>query len=380
MPHAKKDVNVVGRDMNKIQAADSYSDTKAESSHSPKKAAWKKWLLFVLFLILIIPLIIGVWDAINYSHASQKIFGSSNLLSALGSSSLKSSDSNSVNLMIVGYSADDPGHGGANLTDSIMIVSLSTVAQSGYMLSIPRDLYVAIPGFGRAKINEALQDGEASNFNEAGFPAGGMGLLEKTVFQSLGISTNYYALLDYAAVRDTTDALSGITVDIKSSDPRGIYDPNFKSEEGGPLRLANGQQKIDGLTALRLTRARGAAGGSYGLAQSDFDRTKNQQALLTGIKKAVSWGLLLNPLKNEKLLNAAANNIRTDIQIGDALPLFKLFHRISDSNMKSVTLRDINGQNLLRNYTTPYGQSALVPIEGMDDYSGIRAAINNLSQ
>ncbi len=343
-----------------------------------KKRSWKMRVVLVFLLILIFPLIIAGWDAYNYSQASQKIFGTSNLLGALAPTALKQADNGRVNIMIVGYSADDPGHGGANLTDSIMMVSLSTNTQTGYMLSIPRDLYVAIPGYSKAKINEAYQDGEASSFNEASYAAGGIGLLEKTVSQSLGIQTNYYAILDYAAVRDITNSLDGISVNVQSSDARGIYDPNFKPAEGGPLRLPNGPQKIDGLTALRLTRARGATGG-YGLAQSDFDRTKNQQAVLAGIKNTIGWGILLNPIRNPPLLQAVSNNIRTDIQINEALPLFRLFHGIPESQIKSVTLRDINGQNLLRSYATPYGQSALIPVAGINDYSDIQTAIQKLN-
>src|SRR5690606_41148422 len=66
------------------------------------------------------------------------------------------------------------------------------------------------------------------------------------------VEIHNYAIFDYAAVRDIVDALGGITVDIKSPDERGIYDPNFQPQEGGPLQLPNGPQKIDGQTALRL--------------------------------------------------------------------------------------------------------------------------------
>ncbi|HUP26174.1 MAG TPA: LCP family protein [Candidatus Limnocylindrales bacterium] len=350
-----------------------------DTSSKPKRRAWKKALAFTILLILLVPLIIGIWDAYNYSRASQKLFGSGNLLSALTPTTLKGSDRGRVNILIVGFSADDPGHAGAKLTDSIMVVSLNPDSRTGYMLSIPRDLYVLIPAFGRAKINEAYQDGEAGNFSEVGYAPGGMGLLEKTISQSLGIQTDYYALVNYTAVRDITDALDGITVNIQSSDARGIYDPNFKANEGGPLRLSNGPQDINGLTALRLTRARGAAGGSYGLALSDFDRTKNQQAVLTGIKNKISWGILLNPIKNDPLLAAAGDNIRTDISISEVLPLFRLFHSVPESALKTVTLRDINGQNLLIGYTTPYGQSALIPAAGPYDYSDIRVAIQGLN-
>ena len=345
----------------------------------PKRSRWKRRLA-VLSLLLFVPvLVFGIWNYLNYSRASEKIFGSSNILGALLPTPLKGEGRGRVNVLVAGYSADDPEHAGATLTDSIMIISLSTEGKGGYMLSVPRDLYVSYPKGSRGKINEAYYRGETAKFRESGYPAGGMGLLAKTVTQNLSIPIDYYALVNYAAVRDTTDALGGITVTIESTDPRGIYDPNFQPQEGGPLRLPNGTQSIDGQTALRLTRARGAAGG-YGLAQSDFDRTRNQQAVVIGIKNAVTLKQLLDPRKNEPLLDAVADNVRTDIAVSEVLPLFRLFRNVPTEQLKPVSLRNFNGQNLLIGYTTPTGQAALVPAAGMNDYSDIRQAIKSLDQ
>src|SRR5665213_1561264 len=97
---------------------------------------------------------------------------------------------------------------------SIILLSMNTTSKTGYMLSIPRDLYVNIPGFGYAKINEAYQDG-------------GIGLLEQVVSSDFQVPIDYYALINYASVRDTVNALGGITVNIASQDPRGLYDPNI---------------------------------------------------------------------------------------------------------------------------------------------------------
>lgn len=345
-----------------------------------KKRSIKKIILIIITLLLIPVLIIGIWDATNLSRASKKMFDNGNLLAALMPTSLEGTERDRVNILVVGYSADDPGHAGANLTDSIMVVSLSTKNKTGYMLSIPRDLYVAIPDYGRAKINEAYQRGETNGFSESGYPAGGIGLLEKTISNSLEIPIDYYAIINYAAVRDTTDALGGITVNIQSTDPRGIYDPNFKPQEGGPLKLANGPQTVDGQTALRLSRARGSTAGAYGLAQSDFDRTKNQQQVLLGMKQALGPSVILDPRKNNDVLDAIASNVKTDIEINEVIPLYRLFNGVPEGQLQSVNLRDFNKQNLLASYTTPTGQSALIPAAGVNDYSDIQAAITQLNR
>lgn len=346
----------------------------------PKKRrfGWKK-ILLIVFLIILIPVVaIGAWDYKNYARASEKMFGSGYLPTALPPNSLKS-ENGRTNLLLAGFSADDPGHSGANLTDSIMILSLDKESRTGYMLSIPRDLYVNIPGFGYAKINEVYQDGERSKFNEKGYAKGGMGLLEKVVSENFGLELHYYVLINYGAVKDTVSALDGITVTIDSKDPRGIFDPGFLPKEGGRLKLKNGAQTIDAQTALNLTRARGLAYGSYGLSQSDFDRTRNQQAVIKGIKEKTTWQLLLDPRKNPPLLDAIASNIKTDIGLNNILPLYRLFDSIPDDQLKSTALRDTTRKiNLLSSYRTPSGQSALIPAEGVDDYSQIKAFVDRL--
>lgn len=337
---------------------------------------WKKRILLLL-LVLITPfIVIGVWDLRNFSQATSKLFGTGNAFGILAQKPPKSDDGR-TNILLIGYSADDPEHAGATLTDSIMVLSLSKDKEN-YMLSIPRDLYIQIPGEGRAKINEAYQDGERSSFSEPGYPDGGVGLLQKTITEKMGLEIHNYVIIDYAAVRDIVDALGGITVTIESSDERGIYDPNFQPHEGGPLELSNGPHTIDGQTALRLTRARGATYGSYGFPQSDFNRTQNQQKVLSAIKNELDWKLMLDPRKNSKIFSALGENLETDVALSEVIPLYRMFVKTPNDQMKSVVLNDINGKNLLRGYRTPYGQSALIPAAGINNYEDIQAALDSL--
>jgi LCP family protein required for cell wall assembly len=330
---------------------------------SKKHSVFKQSVLLLLVLMFSVVILLGVWDARNISAASAKLFGDGNIFSLLNSSPLKGADDNRVNVLLVGYSVDDPGHQGATLTDSIILLSMSTVDKNGYMLSIPRDLYVKIPGFGYGKINEAYQDG-------------GISLLENIIATDFQQTIDYYALINYSSVRDTVNALGGITVNIQSPDPRGLFDPNISPRDGGPLKLANGSQVLDGQTALNLTRARGDAYNSYGFPQSDFDRTQHQRQVLTAIKQKLNWKLILNPQKNGQILNAAANNVKTDVTASEARPLFGLFNSIPSSSLQSLGLRDLNGKNYLSGYTTAYGQSALIPTEGIGDYSAIQDALS----
>lgn len=346
-----------------------------EQEEKPKRKRLRKikWTFLLLALLFLVSCFLILFlDARNFAHASKKMFGTSNMLNLVKPTSLKSSDQGRVNVLVVGYSVDDPAHPGANLTDSIMLLSMSTTNHTGYMLSIPRDLYVKIPGFGYGKINEAYEDG-------------GMSLLEQIVSQDLQVPINYYALVDYSAVRDTVNALGGVSVNIQSPDSRGLFDPNISPVDGGPLRLSNGVQTINGQTALNLTRARGDPCGcgqySYGFPQSDFNRTQNQRMVFTAIKDRLSnlgWTYLLNPWKNKPILDAMASNVKTDLKLSEVRPLYHLFTGIPSNQLKSESLNNLDGQNLLR--STYYEGDTLSPAAGAYNFSQIDAAITQLNQ
>ena len=350
-----------------------YGEPPAVVVAEPKKGWGRRLLgLFLFFLILLFlaAIAIGVWDARNIAAAESKMFGTGNIFNLLSRSPLKGAGSGRVNILLVGYSIDDPGHSGADLTDSIILLSMSTTTRTGYLLSIPRDLYVKIPGFGYGKINEAYQDG-------------GMGLLEQIVANNFQVPIDYYALIDYAAVRDTVNALGGIDVTINSPDGR-LYDPNRDYSTHGPLvDLTNGTHHLNGEQALDLTRARGDPspyGVAIGFEQADFQRTADQRQVLTAIKNKLNWKVVLNPRQNSQILNAVASNVKTDIQATEIRSIFSLFNSIPSSQLQSISLRSLNGHNYLNGYTTPYGQSALVPSAGLDDYSQIDSALQPLNQ
>jgi LCP family protein required for cell wall assembly len=343
-----------------------HKSAAVSQSTVPKKRrfTWTRLFSSIIVGALLFVIFIAAWDARNISRASAKMFGSGNLMQVLSPDSLKGSDQGRVNVLIVGYSVDDPGHPGASLTDSIMLLSMSTTNHTGYMLSIPRDLYVKIPGYGAAKINEAYKDG-------------GISLLEQIIENNFQTHIDYSALLDYTAVRDSVNALGGVTVNIQSPDPRGLYDPNISPADSGPLKLPNGPQQIDGQTALNLTRARGDAYGSYGFPQSDFNRTEHQRQVFTAMKEKLNWKLILDPRKNGEVFDAFANNVKTDVTLSEVRPLYGLFNSIPASQLQSISLNNFNGKNLLA--STYYEGSTLSPAAGANDYSDIDAALNQLN-
>jgi LCP family protein required for cell wall assembly len=329
----------------------------------------------VIILAILVLLIVG-WVGGKFLYNAHKLFGG-NIFGILSSTTLRGEDTGRVNILLAGNSADDAGHAGGNLTDSIMVLSLDTKNHKAFMLSIPRDLWVHVPDDGHDKINEAYVVGEDQNFSADGYPAGGMGMLEKIVSQNLGIPIHYYALVNYNALKQAVDSVGGVDFTVKSEDPRGLYDPNIDWTTRGPLvKLTNGTHHLNGQQALDLARARGDAYNSYGFAGSDFTRTEHQRQLLIALKnKSTSAGTLANPAKLSSLSDAVGNNVKTDFKLDEVRRLYDLVKKVDNSGIKSLSLNQADGKSLLASYQSPRGQSALIPARGVDNFSDIQAFV-----
>lgn len=341
-----------------------------------RKITLKRTALSLVLLAIIFGGLLGG----KFLYNAQKIFGGS-ILDVLQTTKLKGEDSGRVNILLAGNSADDAGHDGGDLTDSILILSIDTKNNKAFMLSVPRDLYVKVGDNGHSKINAAYVFGKSNKFADNGYPMGGMGQLEQTISENFGININYYALVNYSALRQAVDAVGGIDVTITSDDKRGLYDPSIDYATNGPLvKLTNGVHTLNGQQALNLARARGDNYRSYGYARSDFERTKNQRLMLLALKsKAVSAGVLSNPAKLSNLADAIGGNVKTDFNLSEVRRLYDVTKDINTNGIASLSLNEANGKNLLANYTTPRGESALIPAAGKDDFSDIQAFLKQLT-
>ena len=368
-PSTRSRLHAIGR-----QRPGKATETAAKKVQKRWKILTKRSALVMLALFVVA----GGWLGWKVYRNTSKVFGNNNplhVLSAFKPVPLKGEATGHVNILLAGNSEDRADGGGGLLTDSIMVVSINTKTHDAYMVSIPRDLWVNAPGIGYTKINAA---NTYQDFAEAGYPKGGMGALEKTVSDTLGIPINYYALVNYTAFKDAVNTVGGIDVNIQSTDPRGLYDPSFRPNEGGALKLPNGVNHLNGQTALNLARARGdpfnGVYGAYGFPQSDFDRTTHQRQMMVALKeKAASSSTLANPTKLGKLMDAIGNNVKTDFQLNELLSLYHMGKKVDSSKIQSIGLNDADGHNLLSNYTTAQGQSALVPAAGITDFSAIQA-------
>lgn len=337
-----------------------------------RKWSKKRKVITSILIILIIFVGLGGWYGSRLIGNLDKVFHGnlfSDAQALFSTASLNGQAQGRVNILLAGDSADQMGHGGANLTDSILILSINTNNHTAFLISIPRDLWVYVPGLKSwQKINAA---NDVSNFNQSGYPSGGIGQLEEIIQTNLGIPIDYYGLMDYGAFEQAVNAVGGVSVDIQSPDPRGLYDPNVK------LKIPNGWVNLNGQQALNLARARGDGPGSYGFPDSDFDRTQHQRQIFIAVaEKAKTLGVIANPIKVNNLFGAFGNNFQTDLSLKDVLALIQLTKGINPTTIQSYAYCSTLtvGQNgctkpILTGYVDPAsGQDALIPTAGIGDY------------
>lgn len=323
-----------------------------------KKRRVIKW---VLIFIAVAVLAAGGWLAYKTLMAGGNVF-KGNLLGLIQNKPLKQDENGRSNILVLGTSEDDPGHQGANLTDSIMILSIDQKNKNAYMISVPRDLEV--------KYGEACLSGYQGKLNVYFSCVGGgtddinatREALTKTanfVGGVVGLDIQYGVNVNYTVMRELVSAVGGITVTIESRDPRGQMDANFDWKCGATyakrlqncppnghfIDYPNGPVNLDAEHALYLAQARGDA-LNYGFEQSNFDREKNQQKIVKAIReKALSAGVLTNIGKVSNIVDALGNNLRTTFEADEVQTLVSLAKDIKNEDIKSISLIDDDGDN-----------------------------------
>lgn len=229
--------------------------------------------------------------------------------------------SSRVTILIMGLDARDwEANSGPPRTDTMMLLTFDPKSKTAGMLSIPRDLWVDIPGFGHGKINQAYQHGEGAQL-----PGRGPGLAIKTVEQFLGITINYYAQIDFDAFVRFIDEIGGVKVTVKKKIKISIIGQSRVT----PLYLYRGRQTLSGKAALAYARTRSTPGG-------DFDRAERQQDVIFGIrhkllKANVQQHMLTNGLA---IYQDLAGGIDTNMTFDEAIQLGFLAQQVGKDNIK----------------------------------------------
>ena len=240
-------------------------------------------------------------------------------------------------ILLLGFdrSARLPGR-----TDSMMIVVADYAKKQLGVISVPRDLWVDIPGWEPGRINKVFRVG-----NMLHGKGGGKRLIKEVIQAELGIRVDHVAAVDFAGFAKIVDILGGIDVDVECP----IRD-NFiskKSETGYvELSLDAGRNRMDGDTALLFSRSR------HG--RTDMDRSRRQQAVLMGLKqKATSLGVLW---KLPSLFDEMKKNVATDLDMTAAFRLARVAGSADFGKVHGLVLRE----PIVQGWRSKEGKSALL--------------------
>lgn len=345
-----------------------------------KPRSLKRRVIKWFFVLLALGLFgIGIFTAYKFVNAGHNVL-QGNILDVFQNQPLKQDSNGRSNFLILGTSEDDNGHDGADLTDSMLIVSIDQKNKNIYMFSVPRDLYVkygeACPAGYAGKINAYFSCSNTGTTSEA--EQDRLAKTQKFVGSVFDMDIQYGVHVNHTVIKEAVDAVGGVDVDIEGSNgDSGVLDRNFDWRCKYTCYLVkynNGVHHLDGEHALFLAQARGDVAPTYGLGNSNFDREKNQQKILMSLKaKAMTTGILTNLSSVTKLIDAFGNNLRTNIQASEIRTLMQVASDVKQTDVHTVSLfGEDNSVVKTGNYG---GASVVMPSAGIYDYSGIQALI-----
>ena len=219
-----------------------------------------------------------------------------------------------LNFLLLGSDSRGSSTGSiANLSgqrsDTIVVVHVPADRQSLSVMSIPRDSWLEVPGFGEAKINAALA-------------YGGVPLAVQTVEGVLGARIDHVAVVDFAGFAAMTDALGGVDIDNPIA---------FESYHLAGYAFPQGMQHLNGTEALAFARER------YAFADGDFQRVRNQQLLISALLSGLMHkSVLSNPVTMGGVVDAVRPHLAIDDELS-ATALVNLGVELRDVRSTDVT-------------------------------------------
>lgn len=207
--------------------------------------------------------------------------------------------------------------------DSIMILHLPSNHDSGYLVSLPRDLWVSVPGHGHDKINAAYQLGSEGKAGDA-FYAGGLDLLMRTIHTETGLTFNAAATVNFTGFTTAVTALGGVTMYIDERVTSVHYGTDSHGNACVPARFDSnavahpvagchgkvyevGTRHLTPAEALDYTRQREWMQNNDG----DYGRQRHQQQFIKALlKEAKDRGIMGNPVTTFKLVSSMASAVK----------------------------------------------------------------------
>lgn len=260
-------------------------------------------------------------------------------------------------LMGVDGGFDDPNVPDVGRSDTLILVRVDQANKQIALLSIPRDTYVTIPGYGQDKINAAYAYGEAEQ------TGGGVPLAIKTVSQFAGVDISYFAQVNFQGLVKLVDDLGGVQVDV----PVDIVGDT----DSGDFDLYAGLQVLDGPSALKFCRSRDFPMG-------DYQRQADQRTFLQATAKQV---LASDPATIAKSVTNMADMTFTNMNLTTIIQLAQSFQGLQEDSIHTYylpsTTSEMNGISYVIADDTQFPQliqsiaSGNYPPPQDDNYSGV---------
>jgi LCP family protein required for cell wall assembly len=225
-----------------------------------------------------------------------------------------------VNVLLLGVD-QRPAEEGPWRSDTMIIATVDPKTMTAGAISIPRDLYVEVPGYGDQRVNMAHFLGDAYDY-----PGGGPALAMKTIEYNLGIPIHYYVRVNFQGFRDVINYLGGITIDVEQE----IWDYRYPDGQYGytTVHIPAGRQLMNGRMALQYARTR--HGGT------DFDRLRRQQQVIMAVRdKALRLDLLP---KIPTLASTMGYTVKTSLQVGEVITLGQIAAQIDAEDIRFAVI------------------------------------------
>ena len=260
---------------------------------SSGRGGGRRWLRprRILAIIALIVVVVLVLSGVGYFYLNSKLTRANVLVDYAG----RPAASDGQNWLITGSDSRQgltrkqerqlaTGRGiGGHRSDTVMLLHIPS-SGSAVLVSLPRDSYVPIPGFGSNKLNAA-------------YAFGGPKLLAKTVQNATGLQINHYMGIGFGGLVNVVDAVGGVRMCI----PQNLDDP------ASGLHLKKGCQNLSGAQALGFVRTR------HLFATQDLQREQNQRVFIKALlTKMTSVGTLANPFTAFSAANGAASSLTVD--------------------------------------------------------------------
>lgn len=340
-----KDERNVRLNRHEETSSDDYLRALGAPETPPEHHFWrnvKRVIIGLILLIIVVAIVFGFIAIKSLASISKQPFSLS---------PLATDGSGRTNVLILGIG--DPGHSGAKLSDTNLVVSFDSSSKRVAEISVPRDLRVTVPGYGYNKINTANA-------------LGGSDLARTVVSQTLGIPIQYVITSDFTGLSSLVDAVGGIDVDVKDA----LVDPEYPCPDNQykacGLNIQPGVQHMNGAIALEYVRCR------KGTCGNDFGRAARQQEVINLVRqKATSPAVLLNPVSFNALASAIRNNLVTDLSAVTMAQLVLIWQQQKGEPI-TLVFSTATGSYL----SNAYGSSDLVPRTGT--FSQIQSAAQNV--